>query len=277
MRGSVAVSDAAGRNTVVHRAERIHMPSGKIDVVSAEETDRMENLLALAEVIHTEDAAQLRIRSEPAGATVLVNGRMLGMTPLHAMVKAGDVLVSLEHPDHAPVSERVLMSAGAVQERVFLLSRVDEELLAPRDTAGIAVAASGAHPTAASLLARAQQARMNRDFRQAADLYERLIRLYPASGEAAVSTVSVGKLYLSRLGNPRVALSRFDRYLRRGGPLMQEARWGRAQSLRALGRTAEERAALQDYISRWPAAMESDAARLRLEEIRSWRATERRR
>jgi hypothetical protein len=65
-----------------------------------------------------------------------------------------------------------------------------------------------------------------------------------------------------------MALDHFGRYLDTGGgSLAQEAAWGRARALGAIGRTDQERAALREYVERYPESLDVDRARRRLREI----------
>ncbi|MGD8859491.1 MAG: hypothetical protein PVI30_05725 [Myxococcales bacterium] len=119
------------------------------------------------------------------------------------------------------------------------------------------------HPSAGELLARAQRARSERDYRGAVRAYQRLLRNHPTSGEARLAQVSLAQLQLAQ-GNARAALAGFDAYGRRGGALSQEAHYGKIQALRALGRTDEERAEIRRFLARYPEALQGAALKRRL-------------
>ena len=98
--------------------------------------------------------------------------------------------------------------------------------------------------------------------------YKRLRRALPASAEAWTVLVTMGNLELDNLGAPAAALADFDAYLRNeGGTLRLEATAGKIHSLRALGRPAEERVAIRDYLSLFPDGFEAPAFRQRLSSL----------
>jgi TolA-binding protein len=92
----------------------------------------------------------------------------------------------------------------------------------------------------------------------AAALYRRLVKAYPRSPSAGPACVALGQVELAR-GRARAALEAFERYP--GGPLAEEAAYGRIEALRALGRTSDERAATERFLAKYPGS--SYAAKLR--------------
>ena len=70
--------------------------------------------------------------------------------------------------------------------------------------------------------------------------------------------ISLGELELGKRNRPVAALEAFSAYLRVGGSLEREARFGRIRALRALGRNGEADADsttfLRDYPTSMPAA-----------------------
>jgi TolA-binding protein len=118
------------------------------------------------------------------------------------------------------------------------------------------------------LFADANEARRTGRADQAIVLYMQLQRAFPTSAQAQLSAVSLGRLLLER-GSPGAALQQFSRYL--GGPdrvLRAEALAGRARALRALGKSAEERAAWQSLLHEYPGSVYADGANKRLDELR---------
>jgi tetratricopeptide (TPR) repeat protein len=97
----------------------------------------------------------------------------------------------------------------------------------------------------------------------AIEAYKRLLARYPGSVEARVALVSLGQLSLGG-GDAAGALNYFDRYLSGSGPLGMEARLGRIQALRRLGRTGDELAAIQDFLARYPDSVHAPRLRARL-------------
>ena len=127
--------------------------------------------------------------------------------------------------------------------------------------------ASGAN--AGELLARARAERAVGAMNDAAKSYRRLIGEYPSSAEALTARVALGQLELSALGDASGALGHFSEYLRRGGPLEQEARYGQVRALAALGRSADEKQAIEGFLAKYPRAMQSAALQQRLKTLGS--------
>jgi len=123
--------------------------------------------------------------------------------------------------------------------------------------------------TAGELLRQARDAKTDGRAAQAIALYRRLQKEFPASSEALVAAVPLGRLLLDR-ATPRAALSEFDRYLggAAGGALVPEALYGRAQAQARLGDRDAERASWQRLLSDYPDSPYSALARRRLTELR---------
>lgn len=123
--------------------------------------------------------------------------------------------------------------------------------------------------SAAQLFRKANDARRAGDNAQAVRLYQSLQREYPASAEASLSSVSLGRLLQSQ-GSSAGALEQFNRYLTAvpGGPLSAEALYGKARSLAALGRTDAERQTWRELLQRFPTCPYRDSALRRLDELK---------
>ncbi len=119
------------------------------------------------------------------------------------------------------------------------------------------------------LLAAANQRRKARRWRDAAALYERVMREHAGADAAVVATVASAALHLERLGDAASALRRYQQALRArpDGPLAEEARWGIAAARRALGDDAAEREALRGFVAAHPQSPRIAAARRRLAEL----------
>ncbi len=115
-------------------------------------------------------------------------------------------------------------------------------------------------PTATELLSRANLARAKGQVNEAIQLYAELQRNYPGSAEAKLSSVSLGRLQLSR-GQATGALREFDRYLRLGGPLSEEALAGKAQALGVLGQLDAQRTTYAELLERFPRSVYATEAR----------------
>jgi ferric-dicitrate binding protein FerR (iron transport regulator) len=156
-------------------------------------------------------------------------------------------------------------SALTAQERERDLSLLPAELRAPHPNES--VRSPSASAPASSLEASLQQAlalRAQGEFRRAAEVYRKIYEAGPRSAAGGTALVSLGEISLSSLNDPRAALAAFDAYLSLGGALSQEAAFGKIRALRALGRTAEERTAIERFVARYPKVPQSRVLRERL-------------
>ena len=130
-----------------------------------------------------------------------------------------------------------------------------------------APAAKSAAETA-DLLREANRLRARGQWADAAATYRKVINLGPDSAEAYPADVALGNLELQQ-GRPLPALARYEHALGKhpNGALSEEARWGKARALRAAGRTAEERAALEDFRKRHPDSPLAPVAAQRLADL----------
>ncbi|MDC0684093.1 tetratricopeptide repeat protein [Sorangium atrum] len=118
-----------------------------------------------------------------------------------------------------------------------------------------------------ALLLRAQAQLGQGKSAEANAAYRALLAQHPGSPEARAALVSLGQIALHQ-GKAAEALGYFDRYLAgAGGPLAAEARVGRVQCLRRLGRAADERAAIADFLARHGESVHAPRLRARLSEL----------
>jgi TolA-binding protein len=117
---------------------------------------------------------------------------------------------------------------------------------------------------APELFSRANSARRSGELVRAQHLYSELIAKYPASDEARLSQVTLGKLLLAS-GEPAQAEREFRRYLAAGGtPLAEEALVNQAESFGAMNRASDERKAWQRLLAQHPESVYAARARARL-------------
>jgi hypothetical protein len=122
-------------------------------------------------------------------------------------------------------------------------------------------------PSAKQLAEAAQRERAAKNYEETARLYRELLRRYPDSPEAANVPVRLGDL-LASTGDHEGALEAYERYLERGSKqLAPEAEYGRIQALRALGREADERVAIEAFVSTRPEDYRSAELQVRLAEL----------
>ncbi len=105
--------------------------------------------------------------------------------------------------------------------------------------------------SAAEWLATARERRARGARKGALSAYRSLFRLFDDSPEAHGALVSYGELLLAD-GQAQHALHSFERYLAKAGTLSEEAAFGRARALRALGRLEDERAAIARFENDFP-------------------------
>lgn len=123
--------------------------------------------------------------------------------------------------------------------------------------------------TASSLFAGANNERRHSHAAAAIALYQELQSRFPASEEARVSHVSLGRLLLER-SMWSEGLSQLDDYLATvpDGMLAPEALFGKARALGMLGRLDEERSQWVALLTKFPDSVYAAQARRRIEEIR---------
>jgi TolA-binding protein len=120
--------------------------------------------------------------------------------------------------------------------------------------------------TAAALFEQAEALRREGHADAAITTYRRLQATYPATAEARLSFAFAGQLLLAR-HRPADALAQFDRHLKAGGEVGEEALAGRATALEELHRTADAIAAWKSLLARYPGSVYAGRARARLDEL----------
>ncbi|HWA72601.1 MAG TPA: tetratricopeptide repeat protein [Polyangiaceae bacterium] len=260
MEGKVLVSRDRGEARLLGAHASLELGRGRAGmggVLGRSEEARFYSLLAPRELWQAKNLGVLRIGASASAQRVAVNERGPFPLPLTTFVAAGEHRLSFSPSSGPPVTVDTRVEAGAVQA----VAVPD----ATRKAVPQAEVASKI-PSAAALLDEARQKLVHGDARGARESYQRLRASYPASGEATTVLVTLGKLELD-LGEPKRAFAAFDTYLKRGGPLAPEALSGKIRALRALGRAAEERAAIEEYLSRHASGFDTPAFRTRLETL----------
>ncbi len=106
---------------------------------------------------------------------------------------------------------------------------------------------------AKTLLLEARTKRAAGDTAGATRAYASFLEHYPKAPAAAPSMVTLAELYLSQ-GRAKLALKWFDRYIKRGGTLDEEARYGAIRALQVMGRRADARKRADDFRTRYPSS-----------------------
>ncbi|MBX7079485.1 MAG: tetratricopeptide repeat protein, partial [Nannocystaceae bacterium] len=120
---------------------------------------------------------------------------------------------------------------------------------------------AAASESAGELLVAAREQAGRGKLAAAAATYERLLDAYPRSSEAHAALVSLGRVQASR-GRHAAALSAYSRYLDGGGgPLAEEAHFGRIGALDALGRGSDRDRAIEAFATAYPRSVYLGKAR----------------
>jgi tetratricopeptide (TPR) repeat protein len=307
-RGKVAATGAHGAHLTVHRGQGVEVTRKRRrlraqPLLEAKRAAGTENDLHLLNLLISRGAAQLAIHSRPAGATVRLDGVVLGTTPLEATVRPGHRRLEAAVNNRLAFREFLHLREGDVIERdldlAFRLKMnmpvAQEPQKEVAETADPDASAAGSHkriPTtltkgrprpaaecadekkkgrspARRLLLEARRLRTLKKYHFAKRTYERLVRQYPDSAEARAACVSLGLILLGPLHKAAAALRWFDRYLAlgRGGVLAQEALYGRIRALRKLGRIKGEKAALKRFLQKYPKALQVGHVKRRLQKL----------
>ena len=114
------------------------------------------------------------------------------------------------------------------------------------------------------LMKQANEQRRARRWRAAEALYQRVMQEHRGTSAAHVAASAAAAIRLDHLGDARGALRLYRTALGGGRALAEEARWGLAEAHRALGDTAGEQRALDDFVARHPGSPLIPQARARL-------------
>jgi hypothetical protein len=196
----------------------------------------------------------LELTHDTPGTRVMLGGEGPLAIPLRTFARAGTLDVQVLSPSGERHALQVEVLAGETR-------RMDLEKLHPAAASSVARSAA---PSPSALLDRARQELAQGQTKAALASYRSLLKMHPGTREAHTVLVTIGKLELDS-NAPAAALASFEAYLKRGGSLAPEALAGKIQALRALGRTAEERAAIKRYLARYPNGFAAPALKRRLE------------
>jgi ferric-dicitrate binding protein FerR (iron transport regulator) len=239
--------------------------------LAADDEEHDLSLLVRAIGSVTDKPAIASVESDPPGATVRIDDRIAGRTPLSILLDPGDHALVVEN-DGASSRDSLRLGAGERLDRRFDLRRVVAE--PPLATASSAPRVDPHAPAtvgtpgndALSLLRMARDEGARGNVRQSAAVYQTLLARFPASPEAIASECAYAELQLGSLGDATGALRTFEHYLAHGGPLAEDAAYGRIRALRALGRRDEERSATETFLKEHSDGAAAAALRLRQEQ-----------
>jgi hypothetical protein len=207
---------------------------------------------------HEGETAHVEVDSDVPGAIVTIDERVVGVTPVALLVSRGDHSVSVAAASRGTMRETLHVGAEPLTRRF--------ELPPAAVPAGSRKGAD-LPKSASQLLVEVRERRARGDLDGTMAAYRELFERHRTSAEAHAALVPWGELLLTRTNDPEGALASFDRYLGRGGPLEEEATFGRIRALRALGRSQHERSAIEVFLRRFPEAPLAPSLRERLRSI----------
>lgn len=237
----------AVRTTVHEGKVRVDAPSGSALVVAHKLG------LAKADAVAVEPLGDHKPTETPEWiALATVAGRAI----------EGEGLVAAAPASEAPAAPAVVSGAGTDEAAPAQVQK-PRALTKPAEEAPAATAA-----TATDLLAEARAALREQRWNDAATAYRKLVSTYPNTPEARTAVVPLAKLQVDRLGQPAAALPSLEAYIQSGGSLAVEAGLARIRALRALGRTADEARAIDEFLAAHPNSLETENLRARLGTLR---------
>jgi hypothetical protein len=117
------------------------------------------------------------------------------------------------------------------------------------------------------LLARANELRAQKKWREAEAAYRRVLELAPGSPEAQTARIAAADLRLHQMHDPAGAEGLFGKAQQQGGALGEEAAWGLTETRRARGDKPGEARALEQFLAAYPQSALAPRARARLAEL----------
>jgi hypothetical protein len=231
----------------------------RVAPMSPEEIDEDKPLGDLIGLTRMQTGASVFLSSTPTGADVLLDNVPIGRTPV-SMFLAKAAHVRLSAPEYEPISDWIEVRGQSRVDRAFTMTALPEP---PAETSA---QPAPARPLASrlspgQLLAKAQFLRARGQYKSCAQIYRRLWSEFPGSEEAKVSMVSLGELELVQRKDPGSALAAFNSYLRLGGALEREARYGKIRALHALDRRDEAKVETARFLSDYPTSTQASTLR----------------
>jgi len=269
LHGVVLVRSGLGQEQRVgaHQGTTMRSDAPRTSTNAEEERDRA--LAApLPSLTMAAVAEPVRFVSQAPGSQAMVDDRIVGVTPLAILLPPGDHTVVVRsaqaetrttvHVSGAPRAEAHPRTIDVAPTAVALAPKPAQEtgnlhtFPAPPAAPEASASVPPEGPRAADLLATARERRGRGDTDGAVAAYRELFARHPNAPEARAALVPFGEMQLGKLGDAHGALGSFERYLTLGGPLAEEATFGKIRALRALGRAEEERATTLAFLKAYP-------------------------
>jgi hypothetical protein len=257
MEGQVEVTSEPASSVLVPAHSRLRL-GAQPETIGRGEESRLWSLLGPRDLWQRGALGVLEVLGRDDGTRVWIGQKGPFGLPLRTFIPAGRHRLVLRDASGGEKSLEVEVVAAATRVIDTAAGQPPSSSLAP----------SSAPLSAPALLAEARHEMSRGHPRAALALYRKLRAAYPTSPEAATVLVTMAKLELN-LGAPAPALTDFEAYLKSGGPLAPEAMAGKIRALRALGRSADEQAAIEQYLGQYPHGFEARAFEQRLRVLRS--------
>lgn len=262
--GTVRASVLDGKVQVRDDSGTRPLAQGETTILGSSEVSRFRADALAWSRAHV-DAAQLWHHADPG---------VLVVSPDEGRTRSGSVSIDALPVGQAPVSlllppgQHLVAEAGSARAMSI---DIEEGATAALSLTPAAEedrpAKQRPRPTVAQLVRKASEARGAHRYQDAARTLERLLREYPDGPDAQNARVELADLDLDKLGKPGPALRLYDAYLARGGPLTPEARHGRVRALERLGRSRDERAAIDEFLGAHPSDWRVPQLRARREQL----------
>ncbi len=245
-RGSVEVRSADGRVRKLRAPAAVSLNREIGDIKWDQDVAEADlDLVAPATLWDDSSLTRVDISGAPDGSQVQLDRVTVGRTPLSLLVPPGTHQLAFEKEGHQ-VKRLTVGVQGSTMQVDGALEPTEVE------ATPAAQARTGQTMSSAQMLSAAQDLRASGQLAQAVTLYRRLVASYPGKPEARAALLSLGALELGSLSNPAAALGHYQRYLNLGGPLAQEASFGKIRALQRLGRAREAQQAIEEFTNRYP-------------------------
>ena len=166
------------------------------------------------------------------------------------------------------IQHQILVSVKAAADAPAVTEQVTSPVIDPPVEA-VAKIASKSPRSPKNLIVVARDQRQQKNWPAAIDTYMQILSSSTNRSERGIANNGIGEILLVHLNDPDKALRYFDAYLKEipGGPLEQEAAFGRIRALGRLQRIDEERRAIEAFIERHPNAVQTTLLRKRLDQF----------
>ncbi len=270
--GSVQVTAGSRANLITahSRWTVLPSPSTALAAIGRAEEAQLRELLAPLALGRTGDVGILTLLGSQVGLRATLDDGKSFALPFQTFTATGKHRLTVKNVQGSETQYTAEVRAG---EHTELRVDVDEPAptndVAPPDPSRSAPLPAGSPERAESspklLLEQARAQLKAGNTAAALARYRELTREFPSSSGARSVLPLMGTLELEQRKNPSQALAYFDAYLSAPGALAQEALSGKIRALRALGRSSEERRAIEQYRARYPTSLEARTLTERLQ------------